>query len=116
MELKAYEESAVDAKKAMEILGSDPAVREVYLRASTEAKRAKLESENVWKGKNLFSEEPIETFPEIDLVLTDEDGNRIEDPLTDMGSFKQTSTLDTEESLLQVVLSLICCKRKPKLE
>ena len=111
--LKLYEEASEDAKKAMELVPDDIAIREVYAHAHAEARRAKTESENIWKGKNLFDDTP-EELPYVELILTDKNGKRIKSK-TKSGHKSQLAVL-RHESVWDAIVQLICCKRKSKVQ
>ena len=113
--LKLYEEAAEDAKKAMELVPNDTAVREVYIHAYSEAKRAKAESDNIWKGKHMFSDTPEEVdLPYVELILTDNNGNPIESQ-TNKGR-ASSFAVKRNDSVIDTVYQLICCKRKSKVQ
>lgn len=106
VELESFEEAMQDAKKALEILPTDAAIREVYVAASTGAKNARQDSVKMWKGKDLFSESNIAA---VDLVLSDSDGKRINKSFSPR---KGQTTVTAQQSFIDVVFELLCCKRK----
>lgn len=105
-ELNLFEEAMQDAKKALEIMPTDAAIREFYVAASTAAKKAKQDSMKMWKGKDLLSESNI---PAVDLVLTDSDGEKIN---TSSSPRRRQTAATAQPSFIDVVIELICCKRK----
>ena len=113
LDLLKYDGAVADARKAMELMPTDSAVREVFLKASLGVRRAKEESDAMWRAKNIFASPDGADIPKVDLVLTDNDGK----PIVSTSGRKQSSLATTgsvDKSLWASLMELICCKRKPK--
>jgi hypothetical protein len=113
VDLRQYDEAVSDSRKAMELLPADSAVRDVFVKASMEARKAKEEADAVWRTKKMFGpsedEETNESYPHVDLVLTDKEGKPI---LTSPPPGRRMTSRIPESR--KSLIELICCKRKPK--
>jgi tetratricopeptide (TPR) repeat protein len=108
LEMESFEESLEDAKKAIEILPHDPAVREVYTLAHAGVKQDQASS--IWKGKvNMFDE--TGAYPAVDLVLTNPDGSKV--TVVTKADDSEGPAMSAEGREKEVSISdIICCRRR----
>jgi tetratricopeptide (TPR) repeat protein len=107
-----------DLREAVKLVPSDATVRELFSIASAASKKQKSDADNVWKGKIAAQSDPlaevlgpIEHFPKVDLIITDNDGNPIYKSSDAVTPSLKNLTATTHEKPVSF-WDIICCKRK----